>query len=329
MKQNQIIYSTYQTNNSEEFHCNRVVAVVVTYNPNLMLFEKCLASIREQVYKIVIVDNASKNIENIIALSKKYGCDFIENSFNAGVPYALKRGVEYSLRYAPTWILFLDQDSAVYSGAVTKVLKLYDALPSYLKARIGTLALGQKGPFNPCKIREVIYHTFSGTLIKANIAAIIPFRINFFLDQADFDLYSRIREYGFKTILVDCKLMDHRIGILINIPVLFKLKKLFMKILKKIHIYNLGNIVISDEVSKFINYENPQRFYYIVRNSLILLREKRKDVIAFVIDIFWIALAVLYVDGFKKFLHSFILGLAHGLIGKEGYLKIFDGKNQK
>jgi rhamnosyltransferase len=123
--------------------------------------------------------------------------------------------------------------------------------------------------------------------------------------------------------------MDHRIGIPIDIPALFKLKKLFMKILKKIRISNLGNIVISDEISKSISYENPQRFYYIVRNSLILLREKRKDVIAFVIDIFWIALAVLYVDGFKKFLHSFILGLAHGLIGKEGYLKIFDGKNQK
>jgi rhamnosyltransferase len=317
MKQN-------QTNDSGESYCNRVVAVVVTYNPNLMLFEKCLASIREQVYKIIIVDNASKNVENIIALSRKYRCDFIENGFNAGVPYALKRGVEYSLRYAPTWILFLDQDSVVYSGAVTKVLKLYDALPNHLKARIGILALGQRGPSNPCKMREVIYHTFSGTLIKASMAAIIPFRINFFLDQADFDLYSRVREYGFKTILVECKLMDHRIGAPINIPVLFKLKKLFIKILNEIHISNLGNIVIPDEISKFINYENPQRFYYIVRNSLILLREKRKDVIAFVIDILRSALAVLYVDGFKRFLHSFILGLAHGLIGKEGYLKIFD-----
>jgi len=313
-----------QTDDSGESHCNRVVAVVVTYNPNLMLFEKCLASIREQVYKIIVVDNASKNIENIIALSRKNGCDFIENGFNAGVPYALKRGVEYSLRYAPTWILFLDQDSVVNDNAVAKVLKLYDTVPNYLKARIGILALGQRGPSNPCKMREVIYHTFSGTLIKSNVAVIIPFRINFFLDQADFDLYSRVREYGFKTILVECKLMDHRIGVPINMPVLFELKKLFVKILNEINVSSLDNIVNPGEISKFINYENPQRFYYIVRNSLILLRERRKDVIAFVIDILRNGLAVLYVDGFKKFLHSFILGLAHGLIREEGYLKIFD-----
>jgi rhamnosyltransferase len=313
--------SIYQTNDSGGPHCNRVVAVVVTYNPSLTLLEKCLASIREQVYKIVIVDNASKNVENIIALSKKYGCDFVENCFNAGVPYALQRGIKYSLRYTPTWILFLDQDSVVHSGAVTKVLKLYDALPNHVKARIGTLALGQRSSSNPCKMREVIYHTFSGTLVKANIATIVPFRINFFLDQADFDFYSRVREYGFKSILVDCKLMDHRIGILINIPsVLFKSKKLFWKILKKIGISSLGNIVIPDEISNLTSYENPQRFYYIVRNSLILLMEKRKDIIAFIIDILWIGLALIHVNGFNKFFKTFILGLSHGIVKREGYL---------
>jgi len=327
MEQNQIIHSTYQANNSRDSHYNRVVAVVVTYNPNLTLLEKCLASIKEQVYKIVIVDNASKNFENITALSKKYECDFIENGFNAGVPYALKRGVEYSLRYFPAWILFLDQDSVVHSGAVVKALKLYDMLPNHVKERIGVLALGQRESSHLCKMREVVYHTFSGTLIKMNIVINIPFRINFFLDQADFDLYSRVREYGFKTILIDCKLMDHRIGTLIYIQSLFKLKEIFIKNLKKIGINNLGNVVISNKISKFVNYENPQRFYYIFRNSLILFKEGRKDVIAFFIDIFRYGLAILYVDGFKKFLYSFILGLAHGIIGKEGYLKIFDEKN--
>jgi rhamnosyltransferase len=300
----------------------KVVAIIVTYNPSISLLKKCLNSIKNQVYKIIIVDNASKNAKSIIALSRKYRCDFIENGFNAGVPYALKRGVEYSLRYAPTWVLFMDQDSVVRSSAIIEVLKMYDALPCHVKERIGILALGQKGSFHPCKMREVVYYSFSGTLIKVNIATTVPFRVNFFLDQADFDLYSRVREYGFKTILVDCKLMDHRIGIPIDMPALFKLKKLFIKILKKIRLSNLGNIAIPDEIPKSISYENPQRLYYIIRNSLILLRERRKDVIAFVIDIFWVALAVLYVDGFKKFLRAFILGLAHGLIGKEGYLKI-------
>jgi rhamnosyltransferase len=323
MKQNQIIHNVYQTNDSKEFYRDRVVAVVVTYNPNLALLEKCLASIREQVYKIVIVDNASKNVENIIALSKKYECDFIENGFNAGVPYALKRGVEYSLRYSPTWILFLDQDSIVYKGAITKALELYSLLPSHLRARIGILALGQEGSPIPCRMREVAYHTFSGTLIKTNIALNVQFRINFFLDQADFDLYYNVRKCKLKTILIDCKLMEHRIGIPINFSPLSSLKKFFINFLKKIGITELGNIVISDKISTLtISYEKPMRYYYIVRNSLILLKENKKDIISFIIDVCKYGLAIIYIDGFMILFRMLIYGMAHGLAGKEGYLEI-------
>lgn len=320
------MHSIYQTNESKEFDCNRVVAVVVTYNPNLALLEKCLASIKDQVCKIIIVDNASKNIENIIALSKKYRCDFIENGFNAGVPYALKHGIEYSLRYLPEWILFLDQDSVVFEGAIAKAIELYRLLPNHLKSQVGVIALGQREGQGPCIMREVFYYTFSGTLIKTKLAMEIPFRVNFFLDQADFDLYARVREHGYKTMLIDCKLMQHRIGIPIYIPSVVKTKILMVKILKRIGIRSLGNIVIRNDVSKVVSYEPPSRYYYIVRNSLILLMEKRKDIVSFITDILWAGLAIIYVDKFDKFLKTLMLGIAHGLSKKEGYLNtIYEG----
>lgn len=306
---------------------SEVVAVVVTFNPDLRLLEKCLFSIGKQVRKVIVVDNRSKNADKILTLCERIGCEFVENGFNAGVPYALKRGVEHALRYSPAWILFLDQDSIVHDGAITKVLELYNSLPGRVRARIGIVALGQMGSPHFCKIREVAGYTFSGTLIKAEIVKKITFRINFFLDQADFDLYSRVRECDLKTILVDCKLMEHRIGIPVIIPSLLKLiklKRFLMIITKKIRTKNLGNIVFPDKITGQISYENPMRYYYIVRNSLILLRERRKNIIAFISDCFRFGLAIIYIDGFTKFMKSFILGLSHGIVKKEGYLENFD-----
>jgi rhamnosyltransferase len=306
-----------------EKHSNnkfKVVAIVVTFNPDLTLLEKCLASVSEQVDKIIIVDNASKNVENVTALCEKFRCDFLENRFNAGVPYALKRGVEHSLHYSPEWILFLDQDSIVFDGAIAKAMQLYHTLPNHLRAQIGIIALGQRESQSPCTMREVVYHTFSGTLIKTELAREIPFRVNFFLDQADFDLYARVREQGYKTELIDCKLMQHRIGTPIFIPFVAKTKILLVKILEKIGIRRIGHIMIANDISKVISYESPSRYYYIVRNSLILLMEKRKDVITFITDILWAGLAIICVDRFDKFLKAFILGLSHGITKRQGYL---------
>lgn len=38
------------------------------------------------------------------------------------------------------------------------------------------------------------------------------YRIEFFLDQADYYMYSRIREQGYLTIAINCKLVKHRLG---------------------------------------------------------------------------------------------------------------------
>jgi len=63
-----------------------------------------------------------------------------------------------------------------------------------------------------CGIGEVRYGIFSGTLIRADVAFRVCCRDDFFLDQADFDMYSRIRKPGYFTLSVNCKLVDHRLG---------------------------------------------------------------------------------------------------------------------
>jgi len=117
-----------------------IVAIIVTYNPELSRFKHVLNQASKQVNRVVIVDNDSK-IKDVLR----------------------------------------DLCSSV----------------------------GNNGD---CGIGEVRYGIFSGTLIRADVAARVCCRDDFFLDQADHDMYPRIREFGYLTLSVNCKLVDHRLG---------------------------------------------------------------------------------------------------------------------
>jgi len=76
-------------------------------------------------------------------------------------------------------------------------------------------------------------------LIRADVAVRVCCRDDLFLDQADFDMYSRIRELGYLALGINCGLVDHRLGT--------------MRLSKILH--------------KLVDYEPPWRYYYIAKNS--------------------------------------------------------------
>jgi rhamnosyltransferase len=95
---------------------------------------------------------------------------------------------------------------------------------------------------------------FSGALVKADVAARVCCKDDFFLDLADFDMYSRIRELGYLTFGIKCKLIDHKLGTRRWVPML----------------------------RRYVDYESQWR-YYIVRNSIKLLFEHKIDIIIYII----------------------------------------------
>jgi len=300
---------------------SKVVAIVVTYNPDKRILEACLRQASKQTDKIIVVDNRSHNVSEIALLCKKYNCDLIKNAFNAGVPYALQRGVNHAQRYHPDWILFLDQDCVLFDGSVSKALSVYSSLSPSVRSRIGIIAPGSKGSRKRCSIRETACGAFSGTLIKNELAKRIKLRKNFFLDQADIELYKRITEKGKINLLIDCKMMYHKIGTPLDIPFIYKFKRALFSILKIIGLKNLGTIQLPKQPDSKVSYESSYRYYYIVRNSMILLREGRKNIIEFLIDVLLLGIAIAYVEGFTRMFRSLCLGLAHGILGLEGILE--------
>jgi rhamnosyltransferase len=69
--------------------------------------------------------------------------------------------------------------------------------------------------------------------------------------------------------------------------------------------------IISSILGRAIDYEPPWRYYYIVRNSKVLLREGLMDPAFYVRQLLYFGVRVLLADDFAK-----ALGVPHGLMGR-------------
>lgn len=274
----------------------KIAAVVVTHNPEPSRFIKVFNSVTNQVNGIVIVDNNSTNRKLVESLCNKVNkCLFIGMRFNSGIAYALRMGINRAVNcFDCEWVLLLDDDTVLLEGAIRKAFEIYENMPSSLRDRIGLLALTSVN--GDCRVQEIVYGIFSGSIVKSEVAAKACCRDNFFLDQADFDFYARVRELGYLTLSIRCKLVDHKLGETIWIP------------------------IISNIVGRPLPYEPPWRFYYLVRNSTILLRESKMDFHFYINQLVSWGAKILFRDGVLKAVKPLCLGLFHALLKREGFL---------
>ncbi len=273
-----------------------VTAVIVTHNPSENRFRLVLSSTAFQVGYVVIVDNASVNRGFIRGLCNEFGnCRFVEVGFNSGIAHAINIGIDYAMRHlSQEWFLLLDDDTILLNGAVEKALNAYQGLPSAVGGKVGIISLGAVN--GDCNVREIRFGATSGSLVRADVFKLVRFRDDFFLDQADFDFYARVRRLGYLILKVDCKLIDHKLGRKRWVP------------------------IISSILGRAIDYEPPWRYYYIARNSTILLREGLLDPATYVHQLVNWGIRILLADGPTKFIKSLGLGLMHGLMREMGFL---------
>jgi rhamnosyltransferase len=273
-----------------------VVAIIVTYNPELSRFKYVLNQASKQANHVIIVDNGSKTKDILKKLcNETNNCDFVEISFNSGVAHALRVGVNYASKCKPDWLLFLDDDTVLMSNAVGRALGLISNLPEFVLDRVGAVLMGSVD--GDCGIGEVRYGIFSGTLIRADIAVRVCCRDGFFLDQADYDMYSRIRRHGYFTFSIDCRLVDHRLGMKRWVP------------------------IISNIFHRSVDYEPPWRYYYIVRNSTRLLLEGRMDFTFYMRQLINWGIRILLADGPWKLIKPLGLGIIHAILNELGYVE--------
>jgi GT2 family glycosyltransferase len=190
----------------------------------------------------------------------------------------------------------------VKSEAVKKVLRIIERLHKDTLNKIAVINLPKNIPRDIkrkiSRFRERLIisphflMSFSGTIIRANVLKDkgIKIREGFFLDQADFDFFYRLKRLGFLTCIYVDELLEHKLGV----PLL------------------IGR--------KLLIYENSWRYYLIVRNSTILLLEGVIPPLFYFSQLIGFLYPLWLVEGFRKALKSLITGLAHGLFKKEGCL---------
>jgi len=262
-----------------------VIAVIVSYNPDLSRFQKVVQRARMQVERVIVVDNGSSNISEIEEQSNNTNVLVLRNDRNMGLAYALNKGVQVAQDFSPVFILSLDQDTILYEGALSCI---FNALEKLRLKEYGLIALSPRG--NTKSFVNERFVITSGSIIKVDVFKLgVRYRNDFFVDQVDFDFCNKLRKMGFKIFRFDYRLMAHRLG---------------------------KGILFRGKVS---NYEPSWRFYYIVRNSTVLFKEKALDLRFYIVQILRRFYSSLYNEGFRKSSKSLILGLCDGIFNRLGY----------
>lgn len=101
-----------------------VCSVIVTFNPDLLVLDRLITAVAQQVAAIVVVDNGSR--EEVTAwLGCKRRTGAIEAEFltdNFGLAAAQNRGIFWAQRHGSTHVLLLDQDSIPAADMVANLL---------------------------------------------------------------------------------------------------------------------------------------------------------------------------------------------------------------
>ncbi|EPI41576.1 glycosyltransferase, group 2 family protein [Gardnerella vaginalis JCP8522] len=200
-----------------------ICAGIITYNPTLTDVSTCLEALCNQVERVIIVDNASKNVKSLQEVVSKYAnVTLVKNSQNIGFAKALTQVFEWAKSQGFNWVLTLNDDSVVPSNMISEYKKILEnqgnlvnqknaknskiaIVCSLLKNRLDGTILHSK-----CHEDECIT---SGSLTSVEAwAKIGGFDEWLEIDGVDFDFSRRLARAGWKIVECQNVIMEHQIG---------------------------------------------------------------------------------------------------------------------
>jgi rhamnosyltransferase len=243
----------------------RILAVAVTYNPEIALLAQVLGSVSPQVQGLVVVDNGSSNAKDIRSTVDKIGGQVIANAENIGIAAAQNQGVDHARAAGFSHVLLLDQDTVLSSGMVADLTENLNALeqeqggvaaigPAYyeLNSQQQTRAYRANG-FRLSRLpltseTQPVASDFiiaSGSLVPLSVLETVGgFKEDLFIDLVDVEWCFRARAAGYRSFLSPTAAVEHRLG--------------------------SGTVQVGP---RQVAVHTPVRNYYWVRNALWLARQ--------------------------------------------------------
>lgn len=196
---------------------SKIIVGIVLYNPDIERLRNNIDAGLKQVDKVLLIDNCSKNIEEVLSI---YGNNnriiIIQNRENKGIAYALNQIMQYAIKNMFDFFVTLDQDSVVKDNYFSAMLSRLQrnsnwaiACPQVKDINL-PLKNNEHGVVNISNAKETIS---SGCLIKTAIAKKIGgFDNRLFIDYVDVDFNERILLAGYKIIKINDAILYHELG---------------------------------------------------------------------------------------------------------------------
>jgi len=260
----------------------RVGVVIVTCRPNLELLHDSIRAVCLQVAHGVVVDNGSPDQDEIRELLPP-NFSMIENPDNLGVGVALNQGIRHLLTDPSLgWILTLDQDTVVSADYLQCLLQQLGQFPG--RDSIGLIAgLSSRSSSHSKRLIRTEYVMTAGSLVRADVFARTKYREDFFVDQIDYDFCNQLRTNTYGILVFDWPMFKHELG------------------------------AARQLIGRPVRYESSSRYYLIVRNSTILLRERRIPVGVYVQQVLRWGIAVCVFENPIRAIRAFHRGARDAL----------------
>lgn len=210
-----------------------IVAVIVTYNPNIDCLRVLLDNLNNSCVSIIIVDNYSTN-EAFKNTAFKSNVELLSLSKNQGIAFAQNVGIEKAIKIDADYILFFDQDSNVSNHFVDDLKSDYRKIyathekiaaigPRFIDENKGfyfpALRFNKHGLIDKISVEnistpiEVSFLISSGTLISVEALKDIGLmKEEFFIDFVDTEWCFRAISMGYKIYMSEQAVMKHSIG---------------------------------------------------------------------------------------------------------------------
>lgn len=298
---------------------SRVGAVIVSYFPDIVALTYAVDAISDQVSHIVIVDNGS-SLDLSISLTKlaqTKQITLIKFQENMGIAAAQNAGIESIQKLGVEFVILFDQDSCPAPGMVDELLKAHDEHASLGVpiAALGPLTIDEKtrvpGKFVAISRGRVVSQNcpsgnarvFSDFLIASGcmmpltaIRDIGEMNHSYFIDHVDTEWCVRARMKGWSLIGVcDAKLF-----------------------------HNLGDRAVRIWIGRWreVSVHSPLRNYYMVRNTLIMIRETAMPLswrFAFLLRLLlFVMFLIVWLPSRTERVKMVTTGIWHGLSSRSG-----------
>lgn len=281
---------------------NRILAIVVLYNPSNEILEKWKAYVlrHSQVF-FYFVDNSQffakvANTENSIY----YGCQS-----NLGIAAAQNIGIKYAIENDYSYSIFFDQDSEIDGNFIQDLVREFDCIR---KKNNQIVILGprviNKDSLQEYKHREnmvdgayaIASHLISsGSIVNVDVFKDVGLmNEKMFIDYVDFEWCWRVQRKGYLCGKASNVFMKHKVGqnmvSFLGVPVVF-----------------------SAPIRYFYQYRN---FLWLLRCCYVPLKWKMKMLLRKIVEPLFL---VTFVDKRKEVLVNIMRGIISGMNNKMNF----------